>query len=229
MCSCSPDLGYLALTSCREVCRCVWERERVSQSIVCVSTQASHRPDFHGLTSERASLWQDILPLGRPKGNIYKSSAQQILKPTHKVKAIHWTPSPEMCKYTSKSAYWPTRASLEPHPWPELTFISYTPFGPINTNMLPLGLWTAVCWKIKCKHLVLQRWKQLPTSNLSSLSSPYCICFLFFFLLLFDMIVTICYRWEWNNINASNYLYSPKRVVAAEAVFFFRKLRKILA
>ncbi len=57
--SCSPDQGYLALTHYRftvdYVCVCVCV-------CVCLSMQASHRPDFHGLTSERASLGKICCP-----------------------------------------------------------------------------------------------------------------------------------------------------------------------
>jgi len=81
--------------SMQDVYVCV--RERIHPCLrvcvcVCLSMQASHKTDFLGSTSESAFPWQHILPLARPKGNIYKSSAQQILNLTCEVEAIRMDP-----------------------------------------------------------------------------------------------------------------------------------------
>lgn len=108
----------------------------------CVCVEAhSHLTDFTFVASlqREFSPWRDALPLVRPKGNIYKSSVQQILKPTCRAKLFRGYP----CQ---KCANTPLSLPTDPYQVPEsvsLThladlYIAHTPFWPINTNMLPL-------------------------------------------------------------------------------------------
>ena len=109
-------------------------------------------------------------------------------------KPFRWTPSPEMCKHTSKSACWPTRASLEPHLWP--TYISHTQHSDL---LIPTcSLWD--CELLLAGRSNVNIWYLSDKTTSSSLFLHHAASAFSCFLLLllsdpFDLTVTVCLMW----------------------------------
>lgn len=157
---------------------CVWQRwEGIWRCRLCVLRHAEFT--FMASLQRELSPWRDALPLVRPKGNIYKSSVQQILKMTCRAKLFRRHP----CQ---KCANTPLSLPADPHRVPEsvsLTHLADLYF--LHTRHSDLLIPTCSLWSVKlplvplwstCKHVVLERWNdpQHPDSVVSALRLSCC-------------------------------------------------------